>query len=70
MRRDTVGTGDNQARKGWPRRQLRRLGLVGVFLLAACGGSEPERENVSNPGGIASNRAPLSNLLRGEFFCN
>lgn len=68
MRRDTVGTGDNQARKGWPRRQLRRLGLVGVFLLAACGGSEPERENVSNPGGIASNRAPLSNLLRGVAF--
>jgi gamma-glutamyltranspeptidase/glutathione hydrolase len=47
---------------------MRRLGLVGLFLLAGCGGSEPERENLANPSGNAPSRAALSNLLRGVAF--
>jgi gamma-glutamyltranspeptidase/glutathione hydrolase len=34
------------------------------LVLAACGGSEPESENITNPSGIAANRAPLSAILR------
>lgn len=64
MRRDT-GTGGSEARNGRPRRQLRSLALIGVLVASACGGSEPAPENVANPGGIASNRAPLSAILRG-----
>jgi len=61
MRRDT-GT---EARNGRPRRQLRSLALITVLLASACGGSEPDRENVSNPSGVVPNRASLSTLLRG-----
>ena len=64
MRRD-MGTGGSEARNGRPRRQLRSLALVGLLVVSACGGSEPEPENVGNPTGIASNRAPLSAILRG-----
>lgn len=59
------GTANRQAMNGQPRRQLRKLALIGAFLLSACGGSEPSPENVANPAGIASNRAPLSAILRG-----
>ncbi len=62
------GTANRQAMNRRPRRQLRKLGLVGAFLLSACGGSEPAPENVANPAGIAANRAPLSSLLRGVKF--
>ncbi|MFI5002280.1 MAG: gamma-glutamyltransferase [Reyranellales bacterium] len=47
------------------RRQLRNLALGGVFLLAACGGSETSDENLTNPSGLRPTRANLSNLLRG-----
>lgn len=68
MRWITGGTADCQAMNGRPRRQLRKLALAGVFLLSACGGSEPSQENLTNPTGIAANRAPLSALLRGVKF--
>lgn len=68
MRWNMGGTGICQARNGQPRRQLRKLALIGAFLLAACGGSEPSPENLANPAGIQANRAPLSNLLRGVKF--
>lgn len=68
MRRDTGGTAVGQARNGCARRQLRRLALVIPFVLAGCGGSEPERENLVNPAGIAANRAPLSAIFRGAKF--
>jgi gamma-glutamyltranspeptidase/glutathione hydrolase len=48
---------------------LRRLALLSALpalILAGCsGGGEPEPENVTNPSGIARNRAPLSAILRG-----
>ncbi|CAN5327883.1 gamma-glutamyltransferase [soil metagenome] len=47
---------------------MRKLALIGAFLLSACGGSEPERENLANPSGASANRAPLSGLLRGVKF--
>jgi gamma-glutamyltranspeptidase/glutathione hydrolase len=68
MRRDTGGSKDRQARNGRRPRQLRKLALVCVLLAAGCGGSEPDKENIANPSGIAANRAPLSNLLRGVAF--
>jgi len=68
MRWITGGTANHQAMNGRPRRQLRKLALVGAFLLSACGGSEPSPENLANPSGIAANHAPLSNLLRGVKF--
>lgn len=68
MRWITGGTADRQAMNGRPRRQLRKLALASVFLLSACGGSEPSQENLANPAGIAANRAPLSALLRGVKF--
>jgi gamma-glutamyltranspeptidase / glutathione hydrolase len=49
---------------GWPRRQLRRLALVAALVLAGCGGSEPDPENITNPSGKSANRAPLSAILR------
>ena len=45
MRLNTVGTGSWQARNAGRPRQLRNLALAGVFLLAACGRSETDREN-------------------------
>ncbi len=48
-----------------PRRQLRSLALGAVFLLAACGGSETESENLTNPSGVSPHRANLNALLRG-----
>jgi len=68
MRRDTGGTAVDQARNGRPRRQLRRLAWLAALVVAGCGGSEPERENLTNPSGIPANRAPLSSLLRGVSF--
>ncbi|HTE38421.1 MAG TPA: gamma-glutamyltransferase, partial [Reyranella sp.] len=47
---------------------MRKLALVGAFLLSACGGSEPSQENLANPSGVAANRAPLSALLGGVKF--
>jgi gamma-glutamyltranspeptidase/glutathione hydrolase len=45
---------------------LRRLALIAALVLPGCsGGGEPERENVTNPSGKSSNRAPLSAILRG-----
>jgi gamma-glutamyltranspeptidase/glutathione hydrolase len=64
MRRDTEDTG-RQAKNAGPRRQFRNLALGGLFLLAACGGSETSPENLTNPTGQAANRAPLNALLRG-----
>jgi gamma-glutamyltranspeptidase/glutathione hydrolase len=46
---------------------LRSLALIGVLLASACGGSEPEPENLANPSGIAANRAPLSAIFRGGY---
>jgi gamma-glutamyltranspeptidase/glutathione hydrolase len=68
MRLNTGGTAESEARNGRSRRQLRKLTLIGAFLLAACGGSEPDRENVANPTGVSANKAPLSALLRGVKF--
>src|SRR4051812_4279072 len=68
MRWITGGTANRQAMNSRPRRQLRKLALVGTFLLSACGGSESSQEYLSNPSGIAANRAPLSNLIRGAKF--
>jgi gamma-glutamyltranspeptidase / glutathione hydrolase len=51
-----------------PLRQLRRLALLSTLVLAGCGGSEPERENLANPAGIAANRAPLSKIFSGTKF--
>jgi gamma-glutamyltranspeptidase/glutathione hydrolase len=65
MRRYTGGSAGRQAKNGRPRRQLRKLALVCAVLVAGCGGSEPDKENISNPSGIAANHAPLSALLRG-----
>src|SRR5258707_6532499 len=65
MRLDKVGTGCTQARNAGPPRQLRGLAMIGVFLLAACGGSETETQNVANPGGLNPRKEPLSALLRG-----
>jgi gamma-glutamyltranspeptidase/glutathione hydrolase len=44
---------------------LRSLALIAVLVASACGGSEPEPENLSNPSGVAKNRASLSSILRG-----
>jgi gamma-glutamyltranspeptidase/glutathione hydrolase len=44
---------------------LRNLGLIGLLLASACGGSEPDAENIKNPTGVVANRAPLSDILRG-----
>ena len=68
MRRDKGGTAVDQARNGCPRRQLRRLAWLAAVVVAGCGGSEPERENLANPSGNAPNRAPLSNILRSASF--
>ena len=65
MRLGTVGTGCRQARNARPPRQLRSLALIVVFLLSACGGSETEQQNVSNPMGLSARKEPLSALLRG-----
>jgi gamma-glutamyltranspeptidase/glutathione hydrolase len=48
-----------------PRRQLRKLVLICALVVAGCGGSEPDPENIANPAGRPANRAGLSNLLRG-----
>ncbi|WP_421998023.1 gamma-glutamyltransferase [Reyranella sp.] len=50
---------------------MRSLALAGLFLLAACGRSETDREsdrtaNAANPAGRAPNRAGLSNLIRTQ----
>ena len=43
-----------------------KLALGAVFLLGACtGGSEPARENLVNPSGVAPQRQGLSAILRG-----
>jgi gamma-glutamyltranspeptidase/glutathione hydrolase len=68
MRRDTGGSKDWQARNDRPRHQLRKLTLIGALLLSACGGSTPDRENLSNPTGVVPNRAPLSAVFRGATF--
>ncbi len=65
MRLDKVDTGCTQARNARPARQLRSLALIAVFLVAACGGSETEQQNVANPAGLNQRKEPLSALLRG-----
>jgi len=51
------------------RRQLRRVALFSALILTGCsGGGEPERENLANPTGVATNRAPLSAIFRGTKF--
>ena len=47
---------------------MRNLALAGLFLLAACGRSETDRDseraaNAANPGGVASPGAPLSRVV-------
>jgi gamma-glutamyltranspeptidase/glutathione hydrolase len=73
MRLSTGGTLYRQARNAERSRQLRNLALAGVFLLAACGQSETDRNsdqlaNTVNPGGFAPNRAPLSSTVRSSSF--
>ena len=69
MRRDTGDTAVGQARNGRALRQLRRVALLSALIVAGCsGGGEPERENLTNPSGIAANRAPLSAIFRGAKF--
>jgi gamma-glutamyltranspeptidase/glutathione hydrolase len=68
MRWITGGTANRQAKNGRPRRQLRKLALAGLFLLSACGGSEPSQEYLANPSQISANRAPLSSLIGGVKF--
>jgi gamma-glutamyltranspeptidase/glutathione hydrolase len=68
MRLNTGGTGSGQARNARQPRQLRKLALAAVFLLAACGQSETDRErdrlaNEANPGGMSLGREPLSRLV-------
>lgn len=68
MRLNTGGTGSGQARNAQQPRQLRKLALAALFLLAACGQSETDREsdrlaNAANPAGVAPGRAPLSRLV-------
>lgn len=65
MRLDTVGTGSGQARNESPRRQSRSLALFAAFLLAACGGTETDPENIRNPAGNVPHKSSLSPLFRG-----
>ncbi len=50
------------------RRQLHKLALGIMFLLAACGGSETSQENLTNPSGLAPNQRTLNALLRSGSF--
>ena len=45
---------------------MRNLAVTFTFLLAACGGSETEQENVTNPAGLNARKEPLSALIRGS----
>jgi len=47
---------------------MRRLAVIAALVLAGCGGSEPDPENVRNPAGLSGQRAPLGNMLRGVSF--
>src|SRR5262245_3253430 len=73
MRLNTGGTGSSQAKNTRRSRQLRNLALAGVFLLAACGQSETDREsdrlaNAANPAGLAQGRGGLSQIIaKGSF---
>ncbi len=68
MRLNTGGTVSMQARNAGRPRQLRNLALAGLFLLAACGRSETDREtertaSAANPAGLAPGGAGLSKLI-------
>jgi len=73
MRLNTGGTGSRQARNARRPRQLRKLALAGVFLLAACGQSETDREsdrlaNAANPAGLSPGRAGVSAIISTGSF--
>ena len=68
MRLNTGGTRSGQARNARQPRQLRKLALAALFLLAACGQSETDSErdrlaNEANPAGMSLGREPLSRLV-------
>jgi len=64
MRRDTGGTGDDQAKKSRARRQLRSLAAVGVFLVSACGGNTTnDYENVSDASGARPQKAGVGAMF-------
>jgi gamma-glutamyltranspeptidase / glutathione hydrolase len=73
MRRNTGGTGFGQARNARRPRQLRNLAMAAVFLLAACGRSETDRETdrqsqAANPAGLSPGRAGLSRAVATGSF--
>src|SRR5262245_32961814 len=68
MRRNTGDTGSWQARNARGPRQLRNLAMAAVFLLAACGRSETDRESErlatgANPAGLPPGRAGLARIV-------
>src|SRR5947209_5127235 len=73
MRLNTGGTGSSQARNARRSRQLCNLALTGVFLLAACGQSETDRDsdrlaNAANPAGLSPGKGGLSQVItKGAF---
>lgn len=73
MRLNTGGTRSSQARNARRSRQLCNLALAGMFLLAACGQSETDREsdrlaNAANPAGRSPGRGGLSQVItKGSF---
>jgi gamma-glutamyltranspeptidase/glutathione hydrolase len=73
MRLSKGGTLYRQARNAGRSRQLRKLALAAVFLLAACGQSETDREsdraaNAANPAGLSPTKANLSATYRSSSF--
>lgn len=45
---------------------MHNLAVAFTFLLAACGQSETESENVTNPAGFNARKAPLEHLIRSS----
>src|SRR5262245_58347974 len=73
MRRNTGDTGSWQARNARQPRQLRNLAMAAVFLLAACGRSETDRESdrlaaAANPAGLSPGRSGLSRVVATGSF--
>jgi gamma-glutamyltranspeptidase / glutathione hydrolase len=73
MRLNTGGTRSGQARNARRPRQLYNLALAGVFLLAACGQSETDREmdraaQAANPAGLSPGRGGLSRVIATGSF--
>mgnify|MGYP003693819691 CR=1 FL=1 len=68
MRLNTVGTGSGRLETQGGRVNCATLALAGVFLLAACGRSETDREsdraaNAANPAGLSPGKGGLSAIV-------